>query len=130
MDEELFELCKEVYKRFPEWEEEQGFYLYQIVGEDAINKSLWFNTLSFKFDDKRKVIKAPFYTSDYLLEKLSKLARTVYITQGKNWVDGKTVGVWANAQYGDSVSAGDKGDTPLKALLKLVIALADAGVKL
>lgn len=116
IDQELFELCKEVYERTG-WDDKSAkrrFVTREIV-DDA---DLGGNTASF-------------YTSDYLLEKLpreiprdenSYFYAELYLTP--------TVGDAWNAGYRVGASFPDYGcsmDTPLKALLKLVIALDDAG---
>lgn len=56
------------------------------------------------------------FTSDYLLDKLQPYG-TIYITLGK----------WATAQFKDKYETGFKGDTTLKALLRLAKVLAKAG---
>ena len=106
-DTELFELCKEVYKR-TRWD-----------------------------DDSLKGIPAhwgycPLYTSDYLLEKLPKRIGSYGLSM---WSYPKGNGVAYG--YHDVLAnkwlekVPQRGDAiPLKALLKLVIALDDAGVKL
>lgn len=114
-DTELFELCKEVYKLsdydwtdVPQYFTQTGLTIVPDTNLDAIT---------------------PLYTSDYLLEKLPK-------TIGKKpfhpeWLrlEPITDDQWA-ASYGDSGKNDEWSDTPLKALLKLVIALDDAGVEL
>ena len=87
MDNECFELCKEVYKRTG-WK--TGDYM------------------------KGYPIK---YTSDYLLEKLppTSVARGVAFS----------VATRIAATYEQLIGA--EGDTPLKALLKLTIALSEVG---
>lgn len=126
-DQELFELCKEAYEKTG-WDGTSRCYAY--LKNPYIDVWAW-EIIPCHEDNIYDVDEwHPLYDSDYLLEKLSGLKHTIYLTQGKKWVDGRQVGVWAEAQYSDSINAGDKGDTPLKALLKLAIALDDAGVKL
>lgn len=98
---ELFELCKEVYER-TEWKPTD----WQHGDEGG----------------------QPIYTSDYLLEKLPK---TIWSTYGLAIFPGDYV---ATAGYYDpdgligvEVNELQKADTPLKALLKLTIALSEAG---
>lgn len=109
MDNELFELCKEVYKKTG-WV--TGGHWVMI---DGVKK--WYVD----------------YTSDYLLEKLPK-----NIKDGSDfiwaWLSMDCLGDdgW---QFGYRKGAAAPlikaiSDTPFKALLKLVIALDDAGVKL
>lgn len=107
-DPELFELCKEVEKR-------TGWGQY---GDEGLH-----------YFDSRPVV--PLYTTDYLLEKLEPirygmtpkdvgpLALHVYIRED----------TWAANITGANFIAhqGDDASTPLKALLKLVVALDDAG---
>jgi uncharacterized membrane protein len=105
LDQELFELCKQVYEKtgwrdglmciYGDLESEvQGFY-YPIVAYE--------------------------YTSDYLLEKLQPVKADYNLT-----VQYSVVGrVWKafHRNYGSPSTS----DTPLKALLKLTLALSKAG---
>lgn len=112
MDNELFELCKEVYKRTG-WDKTKDSYkLY------------------------RDGMPVPLYTSDYLLEKLP-----LYINREPRdelsllkFDGGWSAGYFRAMNSGNGVQyLADKvyvADTPLKALLKLTIALKDEGVKL
>jgi hypothetical protein len=105
-DKELFELCKRVYE-LRGWE----------TGE-------WFGLPTGKHGKGE----AAFYTSDYLLEKLPKsrgdfpddtwlclepIAQNKWAASYRKGVAHPTIDKWA--------------DTPIKALLKLVIALHGAG---
>ncbi|KIM16577.1 hypothetical protein QV65_13050 [Rhodococcus erythropolis] len=80
MDEELFELCKEVYKRFPEWNDTRDFWWWdkRLYTPDDKSVSNGFELSEymhnqFIVDDKQEGM--PAYNSDYLLEKLpTKLA--------------------------------------------------------
>lgn len=114
MDKELFELCKEVVER-TEWGGTDYFY----CSGNVIHRT--------QLDDDDflgEVI--PLYTSDYLLEKLPRIITDHYyltITPSKqHWYA-------AYSQYamGKEVKFNNQADTPLKALLKLTIALNDAG---
>lgn len=109
MDTELFELCTEVYKR-----------------------TAWYGTVNLITKDGPTMIgpmsedSPPLYTSDYLLEKLPKKleSRPAY------WLD---IGPFDDSTWGARYAVVDDhewlcaADTPLKALLKLVIALDEAG---
>jgi hypothetical protein len=112
MDTELFELCKEVYKR-TRWQP-TGYFDgdYVVTQEDA--------DAGGYDDDQLK----PLYTSDYLLEKLpSKLDGNLLLE-----ADGSAADKWC--AYYDSMPVkiiAFHELTPLKALLKLTIALHDAG---
>jgi hypothetical protein len=121
MDTELFELCKEVYKRKPEWYGDMFGWSYT----DLFSKS------EYKRMRGRNGTSVPEYTSDYLLEKLprdiprdenSYFFAELYLTPtvADSWNAGYRVG----ASFPDY---GCNADTPLKALLKLTIALDDAG---
>lgn len=120
MDQELFELCKEVYKR-TKWLGGNGGFMWVQWQED----SAWLLEPSSK-SGKTCHDWFPFYTSDYLLEKLKNKYPSVELVElnghmqrigrGPHW---RAAASWGTAKY-------DK-DTPLKALLKLVIALDDAG---
>ncbi|MCF8783218.1 hypothetical protein [Rhodococcus ruber] len=73
----------------------------------------------------------PLYTSDYLLEKLPK---TIWSTYGLYILPGDSVTtagyIDTDGLVGVEVGELEKAKTTLKTLLKLVIALDDAGVKL
>lgn len=121
-DKELFELCKEVYKRFPEWEDA---YL------NAIDKKgqIWDKDAAWTYSDHY----VPLYTSDYLLEKLPHRIpnRPVHFV-GRYLevcpVTPNSVKGWRATYINEPFT--QYADTPLKALLKLTLALNDAGVKL
>lgn len=120
MDEELFELCKEVETR-TSWEDTTSAYLW-VEAHDTYELDNG-NPLAFGHPP------IPAYTSDYLLEKLHSkkgLAVTKYVEGGWNaHCERKMHGNAKWVDYYEGIA-----DTPLKALLKLVIALDDAGVKL
>ena len=114
---ELFELCKQVYEATG-WEQEPDVsYLYKY----------WDNhdelcVISIEEADDSLV---PAYTSDYLLEKLPATVKNdfdggndyiILYKKGKSWY----------ADYMGQFKR-QKSDTPLKALLKLTIALSEAG---
>lgn len=114
-DPELFDLCKEVYKRTGWNKDSKGLYLekcwwrYDVVQDYPVER--------YKLMPDQVV--APLYTSDYLLEKgiASSLTHWV-IGKGDEWRAGGHTAKSRHTVY---------GDTPLKALLKLVIALDEAG---
>ena len=132
MDEELFELCKEVYKRTG-WlkyntEHDADFYYatndlefkdenYEVVSREHYHFPQGFIAQDF----------IPVYTSDYLLEKLHR-------TDADGYHIGILVGKGKNGDKAVSASAQatgwliqEAGDTLLVALLKLTIALSEAG---
>ena len=121
-DNELFELCKEVYELFPEWKTEQVIEFYHDVSGHL--QLLGPKSYQIQPDYNHCV---PLYTSDYLLEKLPKETR--FGTPQLIWYAGH----W-EACYTDAVDSlwnqelkSHAGDTPLKALLKLTLALKNAG---
>lgn len=103
-DTELFELCKEVYIQ-TQWDD-----TYRIF----VNNQIW-NKLDFVADKKiqKSNVYIPLYTSDYLLEKLPNSCMVYKHPRGF----GAKMALKLN-QF---------ADTPLKALLKLTLALHEAG---
>ncbi|BAH33185.1 hypothetical protein [Rhodococcus erythropolis] len=113
MDKELFELCKEVYERFG-WDEGYKYF---------------YGTTPHVYDTKHSLLdNTPLYTSDYLLEKLHgilfkrrrKVISIIFEEDGTYSIDADDI------YKGPRLNI-ENGHTPLKALLKLVIALDDAG---
>ncbi len=107
MDDELFELCKEVYEK-TRWNDESA----PLV----------------RFEEKDSNTVAPLYTSDYLLEKLPRQIKEHYHITLQFIVLGEPF----CASYDSSLDPLDTlherfADTPLKALLKLTLALHEAG---
>lgn len=107
---ELFELCKEAYEKTG-WE----------TGELLSHRGL---------------VRVPLYTSDYLLEKLQQLANTDrnqlhLFTDTNNGYSAKMT--ISGGSYGEEdyhwyeISDGYGHRTPVLALLKLTIALSEAG---
>ena len=124
---ELFELCKEVYKRFPKWNDTEQ-YLWLDDSHHATHPE-WDTIETATHDMSGKG--TPLYTSDYLLEKLPEEVkkRVLVVTNGDRphagYAERDNYGnytldeyYWKNAQYSNEV---------LKALLKLTIALSEAG---
>lgn len=125
---ELHELCKKVYE-LTGWDR----YLLEDGKERYIDKCYWSydGKLMSSAVERYKLLfeqfECPLYTSDYLLEKLPATLNddeddtyrlTVHVVNG-DWLANyafDNVGMWH--RY---------GDTPLKALLKLTIALSEAG---
>lgn len=135
IDNELFELCKEVFERTREiwgWNDEMQWLEIDVYGKMTVSNK-W-RALTFNPEIKDHT---PLYTSDYLLEKLPKYllwqganSRLELVPQGYEY--GGSAELWCAtyAQPRHSIPILEAADTPLKALLKLVIALDDAGVKL
>ena len=113
VDNELFELCKEVYKRTG-WEQESGYF----------SPVFWRH--NGELDSNAIDAVCPLYTSDYLLEKLPQGIKGNYLNMFSAGITS-----WY-ALYGRTSTAKDTGlygesNSPLKALLKLTIALNEAG---
>lgn len=102
---ELYELCKEVYERFPDWVVTE--YPSDWIMTEAPNNRGGLNKA------------CPLYTSDYLLEKLNELPFAVNVHNlNSKWMAAYQLGAFTEPKF---------ADTPLKALLKLTIALSEAG---
>lgn len=135
---ELFKLYKEVYERTG-WETEDIIVIDKRFGggfnNDLIQQklSVWkkkisdYQTNHNVSDEKitEQFAYYPLYTSDYLLEKLPATVKNdfdggndyiILYKKGKSWY----------ADYMGQFKR-QKSDTPLKALLKLTIALSEAG---
>ena len=123
MDKELFELCKEVYEQ-TSWKAGDWFYERTDPRSRVPLKTLGRPDVGFHLDNFDRL--CPLYTSDYLLEKLPKGIRGDYLNifsaGTTSWyaLYGRTTTAKETGLYGES-------DTPLKALLKLTIALHEAG---
>jgi len=137
---ELFELCKEVYKRFPEWNDTLAVY-EQTAGIPEGKPYIAYPELERKWGlwGTQELKKhTPLYTSDYLLEKLQPFKTEAKGNRGDMmpvnafvFVRGESKNEFrAGYRYnlnGAKYSDGIYADTPLKALLKLTIALSEAG---
>lgn len=129
MDTELIELCKEVYKRFPDWD-------WSKTTEKSFNPGTG-HAVQFGWMEGS----IPLYTSDYLLEKLPRYLRLQRDDMEypqrfafKLRASTKDSGNWRAGYYNTpkkqvlaNLSIDCHADTPLKALLKLAVALDDAG---
>jgi hypothetical protein len=112
-DNELFELCKETYGKTgwetPEW--------YDLDPDGKPEEYL--ATTEDKIDDNDYI---PYYTSDYLLEKLQNFGVRVWY---ENKVD--NLAAWWASIRGDDGLYLYNAETPLKSVLKLTLALKEAG---
>jgi len=125
-DTELFELCKEVYEKFPEWND-----TLQCVWNGKISmpeKSVVDYGIESKYTGYH-----PLYTSDYLLEKLPTKTRVEkhhimgHPDKRKHLPD---YDVYNAYRHTATAQHWVQSDTPLKALLKLTLALHEAGIEL
>jgi len=133
-DPELFELCKSVYALLPDTFGVTDKAFYMLDGKVEILPMVGI------YDDKPEfhslAYLAPLYTSDYLLDKLPK---TIKPYEGHDWVLYMETEPWFFT-YIDQQDTSNyhqlyptlkrselKADIPLKALLKLTIALHKAG---
>ena len=118
MDNELYKLCKEVY-------EKTGW----TVGDESWE---WHTTIDAKLDS---MFIAPKYYTDYLLEKLPAHFYGGTIAMSAETDEGPTRYSFfyednyetARVVHCKNVRLQGWDDTPLKALLKLTIALHDSG---
>lgn len=103
-DTELFELCKEVF-----------------------NKLVWDDTSLNDWGDKLNEYGqlVPLYTSDYLLEKLPTNLADNWLSVGPITNQTKPIHWAASYKRGGLLKLDEWADTPLKALLKLVMTLED-----
>lgn len=114
MDDELRELCQKVYERLPMWDGTEKCYIY--VDEYSPGAYYW-KVVPLHEDNVADVDEwHPLYTSDYLLEKLP---HTVAAIKGGSNCEAYIV------QMGKIKAQRQHADTPLKALLKLALALSD-----
>jgi hypothetical protein len=135
---ELFELCKEVYKRFPEWNDTLAVY-EQTAGIPEGKPYIAYPELERKWGlwGTQELKKhTPLYTSNYLLEKLQQLANTdrnqlhLFTNTNNGYSAKMTI---SGGSYGEEdyhwyeISDGYRHRTPILALLKLTIALSEAG---
>lgn len=142
MDNELFELCKEVYERTA-WDSNLERYYVQ----SGIQAEVMYQAEILPPD----MAICPLYTSDYLLEKLPhridsddkrSTTGTRLVIEDQTRVKSESLGGGLDVTYSaryettygvtriDGNLMNCHADTPLKALLKLIIALDDAGVKI
>ena len=110
------ELCKEVY-------EKTGW----IVGDESWD---WHTTIDAKLDS---MFIAPKYYTDYLLEKLPPVVQDSYDKKFRHiqmWINGDGEAIACYVEPYDKYFRGAyiaESDSMLKALLKLTIALSEAG---
>ncbi len=137
---ELYELCKKVYERTG-WEDVRDFY-HENDTFDEETQTFKRNGIFSIVERKRADYNTPLYTSDYLLEKLpSTIENTDYNSGGidrskrialqlRKWDRFVNGGMVYFAEYHEMYYIPlfrVEADTPLKALLKLTIALSEAG---
>ena len=107
MDNELFDLCKQVYEKTG-WNE---------------------NLQMYEYGSRLPLCGVPVYTSDYLLEKLPT---PLYINKAPHQLQLIKAGDDFVAQYwfnDDNEPFYEAGKTALKALLRLTLELPEAGEK-
>lgn len=123
-DLDLMELCKEVYERTRWFGTDQQFQ-YSKGGSIITVHS---NGKPYKLPSGT-LTNIPLYTSDYLLEKLPRTLVFPWDLHCVGVDDGYSYVAEARIKDGEAgyTKKMSEADTPLKALLKLVIALDDAG---
>lgn len=121
---ELFELCKEVYERTG-WEDVRDFY-HENDTFDEETQTFKRNGIFSIVERKRADYNIPLYTSDYLLEKLKPFLNAERKSLSFRFADNV---FWLDADdiYNGPRLSVIQADTTLKALLKLTIALSEAG---
>lgn len=126
MDEELFELCRQVYEA-TKFETGEWFEITEnLIVTDEDKYIMEQDTVDTPYDF------TPLYTSDYLLEKLPPYLSTYgddgddYVMRVQSTFERDS---WWAYYLGDDekMQFHQEASTPLKVLLKLVIALDDAG---
>lgn len=123
-DNDLCELCKEVYEKTGWWSHDLA-HLY--IQQDGTYKIVHSN--GKPYENEWGLSNLSLYTSDYLLEKLPKKLGERHLELNVNGEDWEAF--YYEGSYGTTFpKVSLEANTPLKALLKLVIALDDAGVKL
>lgn len=117
-DTELFDLCKEVYKR-TEWDSTRDVYEFykDVSGHLQLNRA---NVFAEAVPKDRM---CPLYTVEYILEKLPrKIGQHVLTVQPVSYPQ------WCASYDSPEDEVYNRfADTPLKALLELVIALDEVG---
>ena len=114
-DNELFELCKSVYEKT-----KLEYFTKSYVSDGNLTVVQDGSIIFTSMKERGWFFIAPLYTSDYLLEKLQRPHTSVVFEYFESFI---TV-----IRYNEEdVYIRRESDTLLKALLKLVIALHDAG---
>jgi len=114
---ELYELCKEVYER-TRWE------------DDEIRAASWAAIHYEQYKSENLVDPmTPLYTSDYLLEKLPEwIGKYGDMQMSRGYMKGSTGAFrFFYGRDGQEASIEGTGTTAVSALLKLTIALSEAG---
>lgn len=141
MDNELFELCKEVSAILPITDDIDYYLRWSKPNNVFMKVNRWqydedsrryaHKAITPQFNAENEV--APLYTSDYLLDKLPKfspVAKDAYLTviEKQTPKDKREDFYWTAGYFtGSGWSYTGQSDTPLKALLKLTIELHEAG---
>ena len=127
---ELFELCKEVYRRTG-WDSTEKCYAF--IDEFGDGGKHW-RVIPLHEDNVDDVDDwHPLYTSDYLLEKLPPVVQDSYDKKFRHiqmWINGDGEAIACYVEPYDKEFKGAypaSSDSMLKALLKLTIALSEAG---
>jgi hypothetical protein len=112
---ELFELCKQVYEATG-WDDTTDVLSKNVASGNVVSFMRGATPDLYPYDQSD----VPEYTSDYLLEKLLPTTSIKFakLTDGN-------IGIFYQPTKPDY--ADYKSDTPLKALLKLTIALKESG---
>lgn len=122
MDKVHFELCKEVYKKFPEWNDTFAKY-QQSAGIPEGEPYLSYPELERRYglwSTQDVKISTPYFDTDYLLDKLRDfIGRFLIVPQTDNLRGNLAL----FADHIDVIYA----NSPAEALLKLVVVLEASG---
>ncbi|MDQ0869010.1 hypothetical protein QFZ70_001483 [Arthrobacter sp. V1I9] len=125
-DTELFELCKEVYRRFPSWKYEIDWMVKANVGlpSEYIRRAFYEedndeDDFIYELEEYGSDSAVPLYTSDYLREKLRNYDFTIVN------LNQETLSLTSDSL--DDPDAAILGKNFAIVLLELAIALDDAG---
>ena len=129
---ELYQLCREVYEKAG-WKDTKE-HIFDINAWPFVEETSDYHVLPPDMYPKKFLV-APLYTSDYLLEKLPAHFYGGTIAMTAETDDGPTRYSFfyednyetAKVVHCKNVRLQGWDDTPLKALLKLTIALSEAG---
>ena len=119
MDNELKSLCEEVYEKL-HWQVTEWVYCH---GRRVLAAAI-------KFDTSDMHPHIPEYTSDYLFEQIERRIGKDKVLHVYSMFDVDTYEKYCKANVGTPGTIEiqtDRTDTPRKALLKLVLALHEAG---
>ena len=123
---ELFELCKEVYKRTGWKEDTTGFGMYYTEDVYEDGSSLW-NQYCWSEGKAPNGNWIPKYSIEYIMPLMPSGIQLVKMATGNNYMARKNYGSSTTHTRDFYNKLRHESDTPLKALLRLTIALHKVG---